>query len=117
MSFCTESCVSQSFPTKYLISEEHVVLRSSKGMGKAGGDSVLGGVALSTHFSPTPQVIPGFKEKEGELLVRGPSVFREYWDKPEETKKAFTSDGWFKTGTWRRRGTRVGRPPGVGEGM
>lgn len=49
-------------------------------------------------FSPTPQVTPGLKEKEGELLVRGPSVFREYWDKPEETRKAFTSDGWFKTG-------------------
>ncbi|XP_021561343.1 malonate--CoA ligase ACSF3, mitochondrial isoform X2 [Neomonachus schauinslandi] len=44
------------------------------------------------------QVTPGFKEKEGELLVRGPSVFREYWDKPEETKDAFTWDGWFKTG-------------------
>ncbi|XP_036131749.1 malonate--CoA ligase ACSF3, mitochondrial [Molossus molossus] len=44
------------------------------------------------------KVTPGFKEKEGELLVRGLSVFREYWDKPEETKKAFTSDGWFITG-------------------
>ncbi|XP_034528538.1 malonate--CoA ligase ACSF3, mitochondrial isoform X5 [Ailuropoda melanoleuca] len=44
------------------------------------------------------QVTPGFKEKEGELLVRGPSVFREYWDKPEETRHAFTWDGWFKTG-------------------
>nr|KAF6285152.1 acyl-CoA synthetase family member 3 [Myotis myotis] len=43
------------------------------------------------------RVTPGFKEKEGELLVRGPTVFREYWGKPEETKKAFTSDGWFKT--------------------
>ncbi|XP_008051345.1 acyl-CoA synthetase family member 3, mitochondrial [Carlito syrichta] len=44
------------------------------------------------------KVTPGFEEKEGELLVRGPSVFREYWDKPEETESAFTSDGWFKTG-------------------
>ncbi|KAM4834014.1 malonate--CoA ligase ACSF3, mitochondrial isoform 2-T2 [Thomomys bottae] len=44
------------------------------------------------------KVTPGFEEKEGELLVRGPSVFREYWDKPEETKNAFTSDGWFRTG-------------------
>ncbi|XP_051024827.1 malonate--CoA ligase ACSF3, mitochondrial [Acomys russatus] len=43
-------------------------------------------------------VTPGFEEKEGELLVRGPSVFREYWGKPEETKNAFTSDGWFRTG-------------------
>ncbi|XP_006888819.1 PREDICTED: acyl-CoA synthetase family member 3, mitochondrial-like [Elephantulus edwardii] len=44
------------------------------------------------------KVSPGFEEKEGELLVRGPSVFREYWGKPEETKAAFTPDGWFKTG-------------------
>lgn len=82
------------------------------GMGKAGGACILGGVALSARFSPTPQVTPGFKEKEGELLVRGPSVFREYWDKPEETKKAFTSDGWFKTGTRRRRGRQSGEAPG-----
>lgn len=75
-------------------------------MGKADGDPTLGKAdrdpTNSSRFSSTPQVTPGFKEKEGELLVRGPSVFREYWDKPEETKKAFTSDGWFKTGTWRR---------------
>uniref|UniRef100_A0A2K6F5V4 Malonate--CoA ligase ACSF3, mitochondrial n=3 Tax=Propithecus coquereli TaxID=379532 RepID=A0A2K6F5V4_PROCO len=44
------------------------------------------------------KVTPGFEEKEGELLVRGPSVFREYWDKPEETRTSFTADGWFKTG-------------------
>ncbi|XP_007937424.1 malonate--CoA ligase ACSF3, mitochondrial [Orycteropus afer afer] len=44
------------------------------------------------------KVTPGFEEKEGELLVRGPSVFREYWDQPEATKNAFTPDGWFKTG-------------------
>uniref|UniRef100_A0A8I3WL00 Cadherin 15 n=1 Tax=Callithrix jacchus TaxID=9483 RepID=A0A8I3WL00_CALJA len=44
------------------------------------------------------KVTPGFEEKDGELLVRGPSVFREYWNKPEETKSAFTGDGWFKTG-------------------
>jgi long-chain acyl-CoA synthetase len=34
----------------------------------------------------------------GELLIRGPVVFREYYKNPEETKKAFTEDGWFKTG-------------------
>ncbi|XP_029781945.1 acyl-CoA synthetase family member 3, mitochondrial [Suricata suricatta] len=44
------------------------------------------------------RVTPGLAEKEGELLVRGPSVFREYWDKPEETRNAFTPDGWFRTG-------------------
>ncbi len=34
----------------------------------------------------------------GELLIRGPCVFREYFKNPEETAKAFTDDGWFKTG-------------------
>ncbi len=34
----------------------------------------------------------------GEIQVKGPNVFREYWGKPEETRKAFTKDGWFQTG-------------------
>ena len=33
----------------------------------------------------------------GELEVRGPSVFLEYWRRPEETAAAFR-DGWFRTG-------------------
>jgi malonyl-CoA/methylmalonyl-CoA synthetase len=34
----------------------------------------------------------------GDLLVKGPSVFKEYWGNPEATKKEFTEDGWFITG-------------------
>ena len=34
---------------------------------------------------------------DGEVLVRGPSVFQGYWNRPEETQAAFV-DGWFKTG-------------------
>jgi len=35
--------------------------------------------------------------EDGEILVRGPSVFKKYWNKPKETEEAFL-DGWFKTG-------------------
>ncbi|HKN17912.1 MAG TPA: long-chain fatty acid--CoA ligase [Candidatus Sulfotelmatobacter sp.] len=35
--------------------------------------------------------------EDGEILVRGPSVFKGYWNRPEETQNAF-QDGWFKTG-------------------
>ncbi|KAI4599249.1 hypothetical protein KJ359_002208 [Pestalotiopsis sp. 9143b] len=34
----------------------------------------------------------------GELLLRGPTIFREYFKNPEETQKALESDGWFHTG-------------------
>ncbi|KAM7204930.1 hypothetical protein V8F20_003392 [Naviculisporaceae sp. PSN 640] len=35
---------------------------------------------------------------QGEILIRGGPVVKEYYENPEETKKAFTSDGWFRTG-------------------
>lgn len=34
----------------------------------------------------------------GEFQIKGPSVFKEYWQKPDATEKAFTEDGWFITG-------------------
>jgi long-chain acyl-CoA synthetase len=34
---------------------------------------------------------------DGEILVRGPSVFKGYWNRPDETQNAFL-DEWFKTG-------------------
>lgn len=35
---------------------------------------------------------------QGEIQVKGPNVFNEYWGKPEATAETFTDDGWFKTG-------------------
>jgi malonyl-CoA/methylmalonyl-CoA synthetase len=40
------------------------------------------------------KVAPG---TPGEIEVRGPSVFAEYWGDPERTRDAFR-DGWFRTG-------------------
>lgn len=36
--------------------------------------------------------------ESGEILIKGPSVFKEYWQKPEATSAAFTKEGWFLTG-------------------
>ncbi|MGE0555426.1 MAG: acyl-CoA synthetase [Gemmatimonadales bacterium] len=36
-------------------------------------------------------------DEPGEIEVRGPQVFREYWARPAETEAAFR-DGWFRTG-------------------
>ncbi len=47
------------------------------------------------------QVIPNMEARlaeDGELEVRGSSVFKGYWGNEEATKKEFTEDGWFKTG-------------------
>lgn len=34
----------------------------------------------------------------GELVVRGPRIMKGYWKDEEKTKKAFTADGWYRTG-------------------
>ncbi|KAH9421158.1 hypothetical protein DERP_010099 [Dermatophagoides pteronyssinus] len=37
-------------------------------------------------------------EQTGEICLRGPCRFREYYGKPDETKMAIDNDGWFHTG-------------------
>ena len=34
----------------------------------------------------------------GEIEISGPGVFSGYYNKPEKTQEAFTTDGWYKTG-------------------
>ena len=52
---------------------------------------------IGTIGPALPNVQVRFAE-DGELEVKGPSIFEGYWNKPKETADVFTLDGWFKTG-------------------
>ncbi|MFP5275838.1 MAG: AMP-dependent synthetase/ligase [Acidobacteriota bacterium] len=46
---------------------------------------------------PLPNVEIKLAE-DGELLVRGPSIFGGYWHKPAANAECFDAEGWFRTG-------------------
>ncbi|MFL5865101.1 MAG: AMP-dependent synthetase/ligase [Solirubrobacteraceae bacterium] len=51
-------------------------------------------------FGTVGRPLPGVEiriEEEGEILVRGPNIFREYWRNPEATAETLV-DGWLHTG-------------------
>ena len=62
------------------------------------GDPALGGaIAVYRVVDPhTGALLPD--GENGELQVRGPVVTRGYYKKPQETREAFTDDGWLRTG-------------------
>ncbi|XP_037283434.1 malonate--CoA ligase ACSF3, mitochondrial [Rhipicephalus microplus] len=69
-----------------------VCLAKPNAYAATGYDVILTGDEYGT------KVVKGSENESGDLLVKGPNVFKEYWNKPKATKEAFTSDGWFKTG-------------------
>jgi long-chain acyl-CoA synthetase len=62
---------------------------------------VTTGTPLETRLGTVGKPIRNVKirvAEDGEIEVSGPNVMLGYYHKPEATKKAFTEDGWFKTG-------------------
>ncbi|HWH82801.1 MAG TPA: AMP-binding protein, partial [Burkholderiaceae bacterium] len=55
----------------------------------------LPGVGVRVVDDAGAPVPPG---EIGALQVRGPNVFKGYWQMPEKTAEEFSADGWFKTG-------------------
>jgi long-chain acyl-CoA synthetase len=54
-------------------------------------------VRLGTVGRPLPGVELKIAD-DGEVMIKGPNVFREYWRNPEATRETFTDDGWMLTG-------------------
>jgi len=55
---------------------------------------------LNHRIGTVGKVMPNLEVRiaeDGEILAKGPSIFKGYWNRPEETKNALV-DGWFKTG-------------------
>ncbi len=55
------------------------------------------GYRIGTVGTMIPNIETRLAE-DGELEVKGTSVFAGYWQKQDATKSEFTPDGWFKTG-------------------
>ena len=56
----------------------------------------LSGVQVRVVHPETDQLLP--PGEIGEVQLRGPNVFKGYWNQQQKTAEAFTDDGWFKTG-------------------
>lgn len=57
--------------------------------------------AVGWELGTIGTTLPGVLVKigdSGEILVKGPTVMKGYFHKPEETAKAIDADGWFHTG-------------------
>jgi long-chain acyl-CoA synthetase len=54
-------------------------------------------VKFGTVGRPLPGVEIRIAEEDGEILVRGPHIFREYWRNPEATAETLV-EGWLHTG-------------------
>jgi long-chain acyl-CoA synthetase len=65
--------------------------------------TALGTVNTLEHMrlGTVGRALPGVELRiadDGEILIKGPNVFREYWRNPDATRETFTDDGWLQTG-------------------
>ncbi len=81
----------------YGLTETTSVAASASGLGAPAGSigRPLTGVEMRLVDSEGDDVYVG---DEGEILVKGPTVFAGYWDDPEATQSVLTAEGWLHTG-------------------
>lgn len=98
-----ETCISGGAPLGRELAEwfATVGIRIHEGYGLTETSPVIAVNTPANHrIGTVGKTLPNLEVRiaeDGEILVRGPSVFKGYWNRPEETKAAL-QDGWFKTG-------------------
>jgi malonyl-CoA/methylmalonyl-CoA synthetase len=98
-------CVSGSAPLPAALFERVAELSGQRVLERYGLTETLMNVSNPYDGERRPGTVglplPGVALRlasDGEVLVRGPSVFTGYWRDPEATTAAFDPDGWFRTG-------------------
>jgi malonyl-CoA/methylmalonyl-CoA synthetase len=91
-----EEILGQPITNRYGMTEAHVITSLPLGVSSLEGSCgvslpgiQLRVVGIDGQNMPTGSV--------GQVLIKGPNIFREYWGRPEATAEAF-EDGWFVTG-------------------
>jgi fatty-acyl-CoA synthase len=92
-------------PIVRFFADRGALIRGGMGMTETGPtvflqdkDAVLGAIGSVGKAQMLADVKLDGDGQEGELLIRGPGVTPGYYNNPEATAKAFTADGWLKTG-------------------
>ena len=84
----------------YGLSETSPVASSNPGYGRNDPSTVglpYPGTEIKIADPNDPDKIMAIGEM-GEICIRGPQVFKGYYNKPNETAEVLTEDGWFRTG-------------------
>lgn len=100
LSFCLSGGAGLKREVKQLFHDKGVLIIEGYGLTECSPTLTLNrpdAFRFDAVGKPFPSVELKLAE-DGEILARGPNVFRGYHKNPEATKEAFTEDGWFKTG-------------------
>lgn len=92
-----ESRTGQRILERYGMSEAGMIASNPLGGERMAGTVgfALPGVAIRIS-GENEAVLP--PHTPGEVEVKGPNIFKGYWEMPDKTAEAFTADGWFRTG-------------------
>ena len=74
----------------------------TQGYGMTESSPIIAGNSTSyNHPHTVGKPLPGTQVRLGadnEIQVKSDSIMKGYWNRPQDSKDAFTEDGWFKTG-------------------